>query len=255
MKLEWFKNNSAALQGAAAVTVLLATVVSAAIWLYRNVGSDIVIIKSTEGSSVPPALVDWVKTADALLLRLGYENGPEAEKMKTWEEMKSWQEMKASRFGREVAKGLRFNSSTGGVLHLTVRNTSDHSISGLRLRLDRLSGVWDITAGGSFLTADELQSFLKRADFSSYSTEMVLPELPAIPEHSTLEISVYGGVEFAELSVSGAAARTTIKNIVCVEDNWFIFLYRTPGGFIWLALMLAFVGMSIATLIRLRRPD
>ena len=75
MNANWFNKNSTALQGIAALVVILSAAAGFAIWFYRSVGIDVVVISSRDPSTIPPALVLWVGQANRELHDLTLAGG------------------------------------------------------------------------------------------------------------------------------------------------------------------------------------
>ncbi len=174
-----------------------------------------------DDSTVPPSMIDWADHADRALSSLSQAPAPDSEAIRDW---KTYEH---DRFAQQ----LRRNSLPDSIdaLRLQIRNVSDHSITGLRIRLDYIYGVWDITAGGTFLSHEEIQSFLKLTEISPRSNSIVLPEIPTLPEHSNFVITVYGGVRNAEVFVTGGSSKSRIVDTLKFEDRGIISFINNPA--------------------------
>ena len=224
MNLSWFQKHSTALQGVAALSLILATAAGCLAWLYRTVGTDVAVISARDHSTIPPSLVVWVNQAHDLLRSTASAT---AASSSNGTEQHLKESLQGTPLGQRIAATGNIDQDIGA-LRLTLQNSSDHAVSGLRLRVDRLLGVWDITAAGNFLTSEEISKFLSHVEFSPSSREVVLPELPTIPERSSLYITIYGGTDFAEVAISGGSSKTKMKEIIPMEDTWLLGMYRNP---------------------------
>lgn len=220
MKLwRWLAQNSSALQGAAAVLVLIGAFVAAPTVIWRSLKPDLVIQVDPDQSTVPPHLLDWVRDVRSEIVEV-LEDLPKVKK-------ESWQKLRdlTASMSNEQLYGVGDNIAR---LHLEVRNQTDRVISGVRISLDHIYRIWSISAKGTFLTNEETQNFIGKVKPTRSTSRLVLPELPPLPPKNSLEVILYGSVEDADVEVSAQGATTKVERIVEVENTWLVDWYRNP---------------------------
>lgn len=240
MKLwRWLAQNSSALQGAAAVLVLISAFVAAPAVIWRSLKPDLVIEVDPDQGTVPPELLEWVRDVQSELVE-ALEDLPKVKK-------ESWQKLRdlTASMSNERLAALYGVGDTIARLRLEVRNQTDRVISGVRISLDHIYRIWSISAKGTFLTNEETQNFIGKVKPARSTSRLVLPELPPLPPRSSLEVILYGSVENADVEVSAQGATTKVERIVEVENTWLVDWYMNPYKafplflFLFLALWLA----------------
>jgi len=220
----WITKNSDALQGAAAVIVTLSALVALPIWLGRFAGSDARVVVDSDPGTMPQDLSDWSDDAARVLDPDGFDLSKTG--------LKAWRlDQMRSLMSSPTAQGLRdprVNPRRIGRLSLQVQNQSPTTISGVRIRLDEISNVWDVSINGTFIEDKVAREFRDRIGPVHGLQSLVLPELPPIPPESILNVLVYGDMEFARPSISVQGATLTTENVVKMRDSWALRLYRDP---------------------------
>jgi hypothetical protein len=124
------------------------------------------------------------------------------------------------------------------------------------------SPIWDLKLRGTFLTDQETNNFLEKIKSfqASQPENLVLPELPALPPRSRLQIEIYGDfgltsgnpsfledIVNADISVQGASYK--IQRISEIEGSWIVDWYQNPyKAFPLLSfLILIIYGLAVST--------
>lgn len=241
----WVARNSKALQGVAALVILLSSIVAVPTVIWRWLKPDLVLRVDPDTSTIPPDLVEWIgdlsEVLEETIKDLPNREGGSRDKL-----------VKLASFMTTERLSQLYGSSMLGRLLVEVRNQTDHTVSGVRVSLNDVYGLWRATVRGTFLTDQEAEVFLAKIKPFEKSDRMVLPELPPLPARSVFQIVFYGKVEHAEPEISAQGATAKIERVVEVEDGWIVDWYRYPYKALPFFLFLFLLVLMVSYLVSLR---
>jgi hypothetical protein len=235
--LGWISRNSGALEGLAAITVVVGALVAVPLYLSRALSADLIVTVQKFESTVPRDFAQWsIEAADVLRSEAGASRDTASP---------------AARLSSSpVAVRLRYGvPPTIDRLSVTLANRSTRPIPGVRIRVTSLIGsLWGTGIAGTFLTDPEARAYIRQLDSLHSSMEMALPELPPIPGGSALTLNLYG--EFssgATASVAVPSASTKVRRVVSVQDSWLVDLSENHWK-LWFHLFFALGLLALAAI-------
>jgi hypothetical protein len=222
--LGWLSRNSKALQGAAALSVLLAAIVPVYRWIARSYGSDLAVEVDWNQSTVPPDLSGWLESLSLPLseipdLQAALGKNPTYGLGTVFAMADS-----------PVAKRLRSSRDflNVGLLRIAIHNNANETVSNLRVRLTDVQELWRVSLSGEFLTDKEAKDFDDRMGDQAGRFDVVLPDLPALPADATVSVLAYCDCEFSRIDVSAPEHSFKMGRTVKVKYSWFIGLAEHP---------------------------
>ncbi len=244
---DWFGMYSNHLKGLAALFAILLPIlvfVAKPLWNWASGPTLIVTVQRNE-STIPPDLLDWGKglafelppVADGLqdqlarlrekrpdrsvrpsddFLLLGIDSSDER-----WATtLKKYAESPA----REKIIGM--SSEDFGSLILTLQNPSPAELKHIRINVGQVSRIWGASVVGTFLTQEEAESISQKAKARNY--QLALPEIESLPAGGTITLTLYGaGNPYSTVTAAVDGASVTTVNVLSVQDDWFLRIYRS----------------------------
>jgi len=141
-------------------------------------------------------------------------------------------------------------------VRVEVINQSENVITGLRLRFDDVYNFCGFDISGTFFRKPEIDKYKESFGEIGKGRSIVLPELPAIPPDSSIEITLYGSLAVLKTSITTTGYSYLIENIVEVEDSLLLDWYRNPVRFVFVVFtflpLLFLVLMAIWMKVRRR---
>lgn len=233
---EWIQENSTALQGVAALVVVIGALIAIQSYVSKAIRPDVVIRLNIDVSTVPPDLIDFNKDVSRLFNLKGYE----------FEELKGSKRLLADLLNNPVAKRLDTWGNPFDKARIEIINQSEDVISGLRLRLDNVFNYWGFEISGTYLEPAEAAKFKDLFSEDVSNKTIIFPELPTMPPNSSLEIIIYGDIDSLNPSITAVGQSYIIKNVVEVEDGFFIDIYENP--YRYLAVAIGFTPLFLVVL-------
>ena len=252
--LNLLREHSAALQGLAATLVIVGTLLSGALWLYKKAfSSELLVRVELDRSTIPP---DLLGTMRDLLRQVGA--------VQRYVKLDGNSTFVKDLFGtmsRDTSNRAR-NYVTDDIQRLLVSidNRSDRTISDVRLRLLEIHSLWSSRIEGSYLTGDEALAYQSKMGGINGS-EFVLPQLPSLPPKSTLTLIFWGsftdyeGKNNVELTAQGASwSVTRLQNVESgLGLSIFLFMRAHPYLMTWILLwVMVFILQTCRLVIRPR---
>jgi len=97
----------------------------------------------------------------------------------------------------------------------------------IRVSVGRVYKVWGLSATGTFLTQDEIDSI--RSRIKAVDDQVALPEIASFPAGGIITLTLFGEINPTTTATAAVeAADVTIVEVVPLVDNWFLQLYRSP---------------------------
>lgn len=237
---KWLGTYSNHLMGLAALVAIIAAL-STPIWRWVSGPSLIVTLQKNEGT-VPPDFIDWSKGLAGELPLMASDMQRRAEQTKARatahqasdqffidsieEEDTRWAKSLKEYSEADVRKKIQYvRAEDIGRLSLTLRNPSSSEMKHIRIRLSDLHNIWGVFAAGTFLTPEETKSIQDHVVMNPL--EAALSEIPSLPPGGTVTVLIFGAIgpyTRADVSVEGASVRSV--EILHLEENWFLDLYR-----------------------------
>jgi hypothetical protein len=237
---DWFSKNSAALQGVAALTLILAASIPVLRWIVRSYRADVTVQLDWSGSAIPPDLSEWTREIGTPLQEVADSESKSGAQPPIWA-MTRLIELAKSRTGELLSKQKL--SDRSGCLNIVIQNNSDEVVSNLRVRVSRFHSFWRAFIAGQFLTKKETDDFNSKGGEENNYSDVVLPELPPLPANGVVTVSVYGDGEFSDVDVSASGHSTRVSKTVRIQDSWFTSVLRNPVPYglilFWLVVTLA----------------
>lgn len=223
---EWFAKHSGALQGMAALVVI----VGAIFGLQHYVASppNILVKINIDDNTIPPDLAEFNR--DVSRLADLYNPDLDEARRKT---QKLDQILSAPILKRLDSSSLKLDKA-----HVEIKNQSGHVISGIRIRFDDIFDFWGLNIAGTYLQESEAKKFMASVTNEANGDYVVLPELPSIPPGASLELTLYGRLSSLKPSVTTSGDSYSIVRMVKVEDGALIRWYRDPFGLVLILIVL-----------------
>lgn len=238
------------LQAVAAILVILGAFLTIPRLLQRAFRPDLVLRIDRDQSTLPPDVKAWAESAAIRLGVFAEEFGtttitPEEE------ELLRGVDTLLGLSKQETAQRLQNWTGDFEALRLQIRNQTNRTLAGVRVRVDNANHLWSVELQGNFITNREIEVFLKNLARGEIRSGLVLPELPPLPAESVLDLILYlDTARFAEAHISAQHVSTDIEEVIRLEDSWLVTLYREP----WLLLMLlSLMGLIIVPLVGVAR--
>ena len=216
----WFSANSKALQGAAALAVLLATLMAGSRWLLRNYGSDLNVQVDWSGASIPLDIADWTRAVIAPVDEVAEFHSSSDSRQPYVPGLDNLVELARAPAAKLLAKKSFVDRIRR--LNIMIHNNTNENVSGLRLRVGDLPSFWRVFLAGEFLTTKEADDFYERVGDQKDYSSVVLPDLPTLPANATLVVSVYGDGEFANVQLAAPGHSSRITKTIKIEDSWLL---------------------------------
>jgi hypothetical protein len=200
----WLQDNSRALEGAAAVILVLGGFVSVSTYLWRTLRPEIVVrITRSERVSLPPRTAEWVKSIVAAVETLPKEKEKESTAAR--------QRLDALAFQGKLREFPERTRTT-----LEILNQSNRVIPGVRVRFIGFLGLLpEFGFSATFLGDEEAQRYLaKIRDLNLNSArDVLLPALPELPPGGIATLEMYSGY-FNEIDISAPGATAKFIDVV-----------------------------------------
>jgi hypothetical protein len=233
---EWLSSNTAALGGLASIIVILGALVVIPGYLNRFFSADLIFRVNHDQTTLPPDLKEW-------LSEIGHTVWLNKKLLSSDENIN--QELAAFLHNPVVKKLQKFELRRDfDRLTLAIVNQSTNVVSGLRLRLDRVSHLWGVEITGTFIAPNE-QASIRNQIIDGYKDQtIIVPSLPPIPKNSSLEISLYGSLEFSEPTLNVIGSSMTLRNVVEIDEGWIVYWLKNPLQFKLYMVSLLFILIS-----------
>lgn len=152
---KWLENNSQALQAIAAIIAICGVLVAIPLLWTKAFKADLVLQVDFTESTLPPGLLDWSDNVRRLL--------PEGESRPSEKSRVSdvIQQLRSSPVAERL-KAWRFYDDGIDKISLSIRNQTDHTLTGVRIRVSNMDRLWSTDVRGTYLTSDEAAAFEKK---------------------------------------------------------------------------------------------
>jgi hypothetical protein len=237
---QWLRDNSAALQGAAAVVVIVGGLIAVSTYLGRVTRPDIILrVSEGEHPVIYPRMWQWIQRVHEAVEALPKETEATPERRRL---VALAREVQAS----EVPTMRR---ST-----LEIVNQSDRAISGARLRFKPFVGLLpEFGLSATFMTGAEMERYLAQVRERELgpAADVLFPELPQIPPGGVVTLDMYS-TQLVDVDISVPGATSRIIRVVKVDETWPIDWYLNPSKAL-LPLIGAIALAVIVTFLMIRR--
>jgi hypothetical protein len=206
---KWFKSHSDALQGIAALLIIIAAVATLPTLLISLTRPDIILRFSLNETTVPDDLRQWLKEF-VHVFQLNEKMLIPGENVH--------QEF-ASILRNPVVKKIQESMRTPNQLTVAIINQTSRPTSGLRLRLDNVYTLWGVETEGDFLSPNEQRDIQNRIIEGYLDRKVIISSLPDIPPNSSLKILLYGDLEIAVPTLNVVGYSMVVRKIIEVEDS------------------------------------
>jgi hypothetical protein len=231
--------------GALAAVPAVPTLLGAPGFVAAKVRPDVLIRFDIEESTIPKDLQEFAsETARSFLVAQSPPVSSAAINAKS----------SANAYTEEFLGKVSRRAGKIDMARIEVVNQTNESIGDLFIRLDNVFSLWGIEASGSFLSQADAEAFTaKLAPILNDSsirimqkdTSVKLPKLPSLPPGSSMELTVYGNLEYLKPVVTTGRS-SAIREVVEVEDGSLIQLINNPSRVIAFVPLLVYVVYLIA---------
>jgi hypothetical protein len=203
----------------------------------RNVASNLPTLEGT--LKTQQAAIEQRKTSDRSLLSMELEDKHWAEVLHTYNDPKFLEKIRMTRF--ESPK----------YVWIQLRNPSRSDMKHIRVRVEKVRDLWSIDMTGTFLNQEEAAA-LRANTISTGDDGITLPEIPVLPSGGTIDVNLYavsGSFFSPQLKVTAESADVKVVEILALEENWFLDLYRNEVFRIILVILTLSIAISVLKLV------
>jgi hypothetical protein len=91
-----------------------------------------------------------------------------------------------------------FLSATESFVAITLRNTTDHALEDVNVRIRGVRNLTGISFRAELLTSSERDALMQKLQYDEGSHLLVLPQIPSLQGHSSIEIFLWGDISVIE---------------------------------------------------------
>jgi len=108
-----------------------------------------------------------------------------------------------------------------------LHNPSASELKHIRISVGHVLRIWGMSVVGTFLTQEEAESIGAKAKASNY--QVALPEIVSLPAGGTITLTLYGvnNPSYSTVTVAVDGADVTTVDVLSVQDDWFLKIYRS----------------------------
>lgn len=228
--INWFNGNSVALQGVAALVLIISAIYGAWVFSSKFFSPTITVRTNVDQSTLPKDLEVFAEDVASLLYRkapeiLEFENNEQAIEV----------------LQNPVVQKIRDSYFSMDKATIEITNNSKNTVTGVRLRIENVLNAWGVEIDGTFLDATEAEEFRKKIDDMNLGNTVVLPELPSLQPNSSVFVFVYGSLGVIKPTLTSNGHRHKQINVVEVDEGYLIRLYNEPSLILILLPLLSLV--------------